>query len=171
MKEKIKVKILDQFKSKDQKIIKTVTSLIVDGGLDLHQLHFYSCFDEIFEFMCEQLNYHIANSNGYIYVCQLGDRDVFKVGLTRLLPEDRVKQLNNESTIEELRLIKFWKVLDVFTFESYIHRTLKKKFPKKKEFFFGNLIEITEIIESSIRTLLQQYKPFERDTAVLEFKF
>lgn len=171
MNEKIRVKILGQFNAKDQKIVKTVTSLIADEEFDVNQLHFYSCFEEMFEFMCEQLNHHIANSNGYIYICQLGNKDVFKVGLTRLLPEDRVKQLNNESTIEELKLIKFWKVLDVFTFESFIHRTLKKKFPKKKEFFFGNLIEITEIIESSIRTLLQQYKPFERDTVVLEFKF
>ena len=171
MNEKIRVKILNQFKSKDQKIVKTMTSMIVDGEFNIQQLHFYPCFDDIFEFMCEQLNYHIANNNGYIYVCQLGDREVFKVGLTRLLPDERVKQLNNESTIEELTLIKFWKVLDVFTFESYIHRILKKKLPKKKEFFFGSLMEITEIIERSIRTLLQQYKPFEQDTVVLEFKF
>lgn len=171
MNEKMRVKFLDQFNAKDEKIIKTLTDQIVGGGFDLEQLHFYSCFDDMYEFMCKQMNMHISKCSGYIYICQLGEQEVFKVGLTRLLPEDRVKQLNNESTVEELKLIKFWKVFDVFTFEGHIHRTLKKKFPKKKEFFFGNFIEITESIDESIKTLFRQYKPFERDTAILEFKF
>ena len=115
--------ILTNFKKRDN--IKTIESLVyfLIDNKTLNSLHHYTWFDDMYEFCIENMSDYISYKSGYIYKCHY-DREIgyFKIGKTKQLPEERMKQLNCESIIGSILLDDYWKVFDCSLYEREIHR-------------------------------------------------
>lgn len=119
-----------------------LNKLLRKENVDFNELEWYQDCEDLKMLICREMQNFYAQRMGVIYIAQLGDTNFFKVGKTTVAPEIREKALNNESTIETLTFKQTFQVFDCSTVEAEIHQTLKEKFPKKKEFFFGNEHEL-----------------------------
>ena len=64
--------------------------------------------------------------NGFIYIIQSGDDDLYKVGLTQDSPEKRKKELDKTGTPKKLKLIESYEVENIYQIEKEIHNNLKE---------------------------------------------
>lgn len=90
---------------------------------------------------------------GYIYVAKNSFLpNIFKVGMTKNLPEDRIKSLNaHTTTLGEFSLSFSAKSLDAARVEKIIHSRLDYcRVQNNREFFSDDLNSIIEIINSEI---------------------
>lgn len=145
--------ILTNFKKRDT--IKTIEALIyfLIDNKTLNHLHHYTWFDDMYGFCIDNMREYISYKSGYIYKCYY-DRELqyFKVGKTKQLPEQRMKQLNCESIIGSILLDNYWKVFDCSLYEREIHRLFDShNVERVKEHFKMNSPDIDNIVNQSVR--------------------
>jgi hypothetical protein len=148
----------------DPDIVDIVFKLIRKNPKVLEQLHYYVQFDDWYHSLIKKIPQHIQQKSGYIYICyNTREPEYYKVGKTKILPENRMKSLNNESVIGEIILKDYYKVFDCSQYESVIHTALSKKFEKTKEHFKGGYEEIKTIVETTILEHSKKYIQLSRD--------
>lgn len=90
---------------------------------------------------------------GSIYVLRNSGqvRNLFKIGMTTLAPEERAKQLQTTGVVGEFLLVIDWSVSDCRTVERTVHERLSYcRVDARREFFLAPLSEIVSTIESVI---------------------
>lgn len=104
----------------------------------------------LYDVLHEKISSYIENQRGYIYIAEHPTNGYYKVGFTRLQPEERIKTLNQAGVFDELVLIKAYEVKDVLI-EKLIHYDLANVTPfVHKEFFKTALFIIDNIITQNI---------------------
>jgi len=88
--------------------------------------------------------------NGFIYIIQSGDDDLYKVGLTQDSPEKRKKELDKTGTPKKLKLIESYEVENIYQIEKEIHNNLKE-FNTQKEWFAVSLSVLKPIVEETVK--------------------
>ena len=64
--------------------------------------------------------------NGYVYLINIKDTDKYKIGITKNLPKDRLKELQTGNPID-LEVIDFYQSYLYRKIETVIHRLFKHK--------------------------------------------
>jgi hypothetical protein len=99
----------------------------------------------------------VSGKEGYIYISHSPalKEDIFKVGMTRGKPEDRMEQLGQGTGVPARFLIdKSWKVSDCIKAESLIHEALKQyRFNPNREFFQAPHEKIFGIVDQIVRDI------------------
>lgn len=113
--------------------IEKLQKMINDPRLDSASRRIFKLYKKIYD-----LNQDI----GHVYLIQLGDTDVFKIGITNNINR-RISQLQSKSPIP-LNLIYQWTGHDYHAFESILHKTFEKKRVKGEWFKLtaGDLMKI-----------------------------
>lgn len=115
------------------------------------ELEYYQDFEWLKMQVAEIVLKNAKERSGFIYVAENGGEFV-KVGRTKDVTK-REKSLNTSGVIDNLTIYSSFPVLDAPWMEKQIHNALKRKCPKKKEFFLGHLKNITNDVENLIRHL------------------
>jgi T5orf172 domain len=145
-------------------IVDTVFKFIRKNPKNMEQLHYYTQFDDWYAKLLTKIPSHIQKKSGYVYICHnTREPEYYKVGKTQVLPEQRMKSLNNESVIGEILLKDCYHVFDCSQYESAVHIELSKHFPKTKEHFKGSYEDIKHIVETTIRNHSKKYIQLSRD--------
>jgi hypothetical protein len=99
----------------------------------------------------------ISGKEGYIYISHSAalKEDIFKVGMTRGKPEDRMEQLGQGTGVpSRFLIVKSWHVCDCIKAESVIHDALKQyRFNPNREFFQAPYEKIFGIADQIIRDI------------------
>lgn len=122
---------------------------------DLQEIENFSDFEDLKIEIKRQILAFNQNKFGNIYVANNGS-DFIKVGMTSDVTK-RLHSLNNSSVLNHFTFEFTKPVFNQHFVESQIHNRLKIKFPKKKEFFLGNLKDIISDVEEIILHLEEDY--------------
>lgn len=122
---------------------------------DLQEIENFSDFEDLKIEIKKQILSFNQNKGGNIYVANNGS-DFIKVGMTSDVSK-RLHSLNNSSVLNHFTFEFTKPVFNQYFVESQIHKLLKIKFPKKKEFFLGNLKDIINDVEEIILHLEEDY--------------
>ena len=116
------------------------------------ELEFYQDFEWLKKHVINSIIQTCHDRSGFIYVAEVDGDDYVKVGRTKNI-EGRQKSLNTSGVLNHLTITSSFYVHDAPLVEKMIHDALKRKCPKKKEFFLGHLKNITSDVETLIRHL------------------
>lgn len=122
---------------------------------DLQEIENFSDFEDLKIEIKKQILSFNQNKCGNIYVAYNGS-DFIKVGMTSDVTK-RLHSLNNSSVLNHFTFEFTKPVFNQHFVECQIHNLLKIKFPKKKEFFLGNLKDIINDVEEIILHLEEDY--------------
>jgi hypothetical protein len=90
---------------------------------------------------------------GYIYIMRNPslDKDVYKIGLTRNITDDRAKQLSNTSIPDTYSIMREWHTKDCVLAEKEIHKLLEDyRIDTRREFFKIDMRIANDIIDEII---------------------
>lgn len=105
----------------------------------------------------------------HVYCFQMGSDDCYKIGLTKHLPKERMRQFKTGSPV------KFTPCRDELTvhpnaLETYIHNILADKRAENGEFFFVTRQEMDAAFDRAVASLRESQEILEKATRLAEQK-
>jgi hypothetical protein len=128
---------------------------IINPYLQCKELQMPSMDDWDYDIISDAIHEELQRRSGFIYIFANSNKELFKVGMTRVGVDGRLKSLNSAGVVEHWYCLRSFEVKDVFV-ERLIQKKLLEINPYHiKEIFFLPLNLIEHIIEEEINQFHQ----------------